>query len=62
MSLLSFNHILNLSLASETRGKTGEVLHILDSGAAINKAFEVLAFHVSIDTSSAYPCLAACVI
>jgi ABC-type transport system involved in Fe-S cluster assembly fused permease/ATPase subunit len=48
MSLLSFNHLLNLSFAWHTRRKTGEVLRILDRGAAINNTFEVLAPYVFI--------------
>ena len=46
MSQLSFDHILNLSFAWHLRRKTGEVLRILDRGAAINKTFEVLAFEL----------------
>jgi ABC-type transport system involved in Fe-S cluster assembly fused permease/ATPase subunit len=38
---MSFDHLLNLSLAFHTRRKTGEVLRILDRGAAINHIFEV---------------------
>jgi ABC-type transport system involved in Fe-S cluster assembly fused permease/ATPase subunit len=41
MSQLSFDHLLNLSLAFHTRRKTGEVLRILDRGAAINHILEV---------------------
>jgi len=41
MSQLSFDHLLNLSFAFHTRRKTGEVLRILDRGAAINHTFEV---------------------
>ena len=44
MSQLSFNHLLNLSFAFHTRRKTGEVLRILDRGAAINHTLEVRAF------------------
>jgi ABC-type transport system involved in Fe-S cluster assembly fused permease/ATPase subunit len=43
MSLLSFNHLLNLSFAWHTQRNTGEVLKILDRGAAINNAFQVRA-------------------
>ncbi|CUA70460.1 ATP-binding cassette sub-family B member 6, mitochondrial [Mus musculus] [Rhizoctonia solani] len=46
MSQLSFDHLLNLSLAWHTRRKTGEVLRILDRGAAINHIFELLIFNV----------------
>lgn len=44
MSQLSFDHLLNLSLAFHTRRKTGEVLRILDRGAAINHILEVCLF------------------
>lgn len=40
MSQLSFDHILNLSYAWHTRRKTGEVLRVLDRGAAINRTLE----------------------
>jgi ABC-type transport system involved in Fe-S cluster assembly fused permease/ATPase subunit len=43
MSLLSFSHLLNLSFAWHTQRNTGEVLKILDRGAAINNAFQVRA-------------------
>ncbi|KAF8606276.1 hypothetical protein BDV93DRAFT_489721 [Ceratobasidium sp. AG-I] len=46
MSQLCFDHILNLSFAWHTRRKTGEVLRILDRGAAINHIFELLLFNV----------------
>lgn len=46
MSHLCFDHLLNLSLAWHTRRKTGEVLRILDRGAAINHIFELLLFNV----------------
>lgn len=36
MSLMAFNHLLNLSMAFHSKRKTGEVLRILDRGAAIN--------------------------
>jgi ABC-type transport system involved in Fe-S cluster assembly fused permease/ATPase subunit len=42
MSQLSFNHLLNLSFAFHTRRKTGEILRVLDRGAAINRSLEVL--------------------
>ena len=41
MSQLSFDHLLQLSFAFHARRKTGEVLRILDRGAAINHTFEV---------------------
>lgn len=41
MSELSFNHLLNLSFAFHTRRKTGEILRVLDRGAAINHTLEV---------------------
>ncbi|KAH8093897.1 hypothetical protein BXZ70DRAFT_948370 [Cristinia sonorae] len=46
MSQLSFNHLLNLSFAWHTRRKTGEVLRILDRGAAINQTFEIVMFNI----------------
>ncbi|PCH43974.1 hypothetical protein WOLCODRAFT_26357 [Wolfiporia cocos MD-104 SS10] len=46
MSQLSFDHLLNLSFAFHLRRKTGEILRILDRGAAINRAFELLLFNV----------------
>ncbi|KAF9264231.1 hypothetical protein L218DRAFT_1029037 [Marasmius fiardii PR-910] len=46
MSLLSFNHLLNLSFAFHTRRKTGEILRVLDRGAAINRTFELLLFNI----------------
>ncbi|ETW80963.1 ABC transporter [Heterobasidion irregulare TC 32-1] len=46
MSQLSFNHLLNLSFAFHTRRKTGEVLRILDRGAAINHTLELILFSV----------------
>ncbi|KAG8936275.1 hypothetical protein FRC02_003211 [Tulasnella sp. 418] len=46
MSQLSFDHLLNLSLAFHTRRKTGEILRILDRGAAINHIFELLLFNI----------------
>lgn len=41
MSQLSFDHLLNLSFAWHTHRKTGEILRVLDRGAAINHTFEV---------------------
>ena len=46
MSQLSFVHILNLSFSWHTRRKTGEILRVLDRGAAINHTFEVGAYMV----------------
>lgn len=46
MSQLSFDHLLNLSFAFHLRRKTGEILRILDRGAAINRAFELILFNV----------------
>ncbi|EMD37782.1 hypothetical protein CERSUDRAFT_136601 [Gelatoporia subvermispora B] len=46
MSQLSFNHLLNLSLAFHTRRKTGEILRILDRGSAINHTLELLLFNI----------------
>lgn len=44
MSQLAFDHLLNLSLSWHVRRKTGEVLRILDRGAAINRTLEVCNF------------------
>jgi ABC-type transport system involved in Fe-S cluster assembly fused permease/ATPase subunit len=41
MSQLSFDHLLNLSFAWHTHRKTGEILRVLDRGAAINHTLEV---------------------
>ncbi|PPQ99711.1 hypothetical protein CVT24_009694 [Panaeolus cyanescens] len=46
MSMLSFNHLLNLSFAWHLRRKTGEVLRVLDRGAAINRTFELILFNI----------------
>ncbi|PFH52007.1 hypothetical protein AMATHDRAFT_57687 [Amanita thiersii Skay4041] len=46
MSQLSFDHLLNLSFAWHTRRKTGEVLRVLDRGAAINHTFELILFNI----------------
>ncbi|KAF8626834.1 hypothetical protein AX15_004665 [Amanita polypyramis BW_CC] len=46
MSQLSFDHLLNLSFAWHTRRKTGEVLRVLDRGAAINRTFELIVFSI----------------
>ncbi|KDN53233.1 hypothetical protein K437DRAFT_230882 [Tilletiaria anomala UBC 951] len=46
MSMMAFEHLLNLSMAFHTKRKTGEVLRILDRGAAINNLFEYLFFQL----------------
>ena len=46
MSMLSFSHLLNLSLSFHTHRKTGEVLRILDRGAAINHTLELILFNI----------------
>ncbi|KXN93407.1 ATP-binding cassette sub-family B member 6, mitochondrial [Leucoagaricus sp. SymC.cos] len=46
MSQLSFDHILNLSFSWHTRRKTGEVLRVLDRGAAINHTLELILFNI----------------
>ncbi|OBZ68102.1 ATP-binding cassette sub-family B member 6, mitochondrial [Grifola frondosa] len=46
MSQLSFDHLLNLSFAFHTHRKTGEVLRILDRGAAINHTLETILFNI----------------
>ena len=45
MSQLAFDHLLNLSFAFHTRRKTGEILRVLDRGAAINRTLEVGAYN-----------------
>lgn len=47
MSQLSFDHLLNLSFAFHMRRNTGELLRILDRGAAINHTFEASRIHIS---------------
>jgi ABC-type transport system involved in Fe-S cluster assembly fused permease/ATPase subunit len=42
MSLMAFNHLLNLSMSYHTRRKTGEVLRVLDRGSAINCEFALI--------------------
>lgn len=54
MSLLSFNHLLHLSFAWHTKRKTGEVLRILDRGAAINNTLRVRASCFSSYTSGTH--------
>ncbi|CAE6340958.1 unnamed protein product [Rhizoctonia solani] len=46
LSQLAFDHLLSLSLAWHTRRKTGEVLSILDRGAAIKRIFELMIFNL----------------
>ncbi|KAF8972932.1 hypothetical protein BDZ97DRAFT_1778410 [Flammula alnicola] len=46
MSQLSFDHLLNLSYAWHTHRKTGEVLRVLDRGAAINHTLELILFSI----------------
>ncbi|KAL0580337.1 ATP-binding cassette-type vacuolar membrane transporter Hmt1 [Marasmius crinis-equi] len=46
MSQLSFNHLLNLSFSFHTRRKTGEILRVLDRGAAINHTLELILFNI----------------
>jgi ATP-binding cassette subfamily B (MDR/TAP) protein 6 len=46
MSQLAFEHVLNLSFAWHTHRKTGEVLRILDRGAAINRTLELILFNI----------------
>lgn len=41
MSQLSFDHLLNLSFSFHMHRKTGELLRVLDRGAAINHTLEV---------------------
>ncbi|KAG8999940.1 hypothetical protein FRB94_005732 [Tulasnella sp. JGI-2019a] len=42
MAQLGFDHLLNLSLAFHTRRNTGEVMQMLNNGAAINNLFQVM--------------------
>ncbi|BGP41694.1 ATP-binding cassette-type vacuolar membrane transporter Hmt1 [Rhodotorula kratochvilovae] len=44
MAMMSFDTLLNLSLAYHTRRKTGELLRILSRSEAINDFFELLIF------------------
>lgn len=44
MSIMAFEHLLNLSMSFHTKKKTGEVLRILDRGSAINNFFQYLLF------------------
>ena len=53
MSQLAFDHLLNLSLSFHVHRKTGEVLRILDRGAAINRTLEVCTLTSAIETPPA---------
>ncbi|KAK0541122.1 ATP-binding cassette-type vacuolar membrane transporter Hmt1 [Tilletia horrida] len=44
MSLMAFEHLLNLSMRFHTKRRTGEILRILDRGASINSFFDMLIF------------------
>ncbi|KAG1727621.1 ABC transporter type 1, transmembrane domain-containing protein [Suillus lakei] len=46
MTMLSFNHVLALSLSWHTKRKTGELLRILDRGSAVNRVGELIGFTV----------------
>ena len=52
MSQLAFDHLLNLSLSFHVRRKTGEVLRILDRGAAINRTLEVPTLMIKLELCS----------
>ncbi|GAA5931007.1 hypothetical protein JCM10213_003968 [Rhodosporidiobolus nylandii] len=45
MQMMSFNHLLHLSLSYHTKRKTGELLRILSRADAINDFFELLLFN-----------------
>lgn len=47
MSMMTFSHLLNLSLSFQVRKKTGEVLRTLDRGSAINSFFQTLLFQLA---------------
>ncbi|KAJ7755708.1 mitochondrial half-size ABC transporter [Mycena maculata] len=47
MSQLAFDHLLNLSFSFHTHRKTGEILRILDRGAAINHTLEHILFTIA---------------
>ncbi|KAG1724265.1 P-loop containing nucleoside triphosphate hydrolase protein [Suillus lakei] len=44
MLMLSFNHVLTLSLSCHTKRKTGELLRILDRGSAVNLIGKIIGF------------------
>ncbi|KAJ7497117.1 mitochondrial half-size ABC transporter [Mycena latifolia] len=46
MSQLAFDHLLQLSFSFHTHRKTGEILRVLDRGAAINHTLEHLLFTI----------------
>lgn len=46
MSQMTFSHLLNLSLAFQTRKKTGEILRVLDRGSSINSFFQIILFQL----------------
>ncbi|KAJ7675100.1 ABC transporter type 1, transmembrane domain-containing protein [Mycena rosella] len=47
MSQLAFDHLLQLSFSFHTHRKTGEILRVLDRGAAINHTFEHILFTIA---------------
>jgi ABC-type transport system involved in Fe-S cluster assembly fused permease/ATPase subunit len=47
MSMMTFSHLLNLSLSFQVKKKTGEVLRTLDRGSAINSFFQTLLFQLA---------------
>ncbi|KAJ7502784.1 hypothetical protein B0H11DRAFT_1986327 [Mycena galericulata] len=47
MSQLAFDHLLNLSFSFHTHRKTGEILRVLDRGAAINHTLEHILFTIA---------------
>ncbi|KAG1719117.1 ABC transporter type 1, transmembrane domain-containing protein [Suillus lakei] len=46
MTLLSFNHVLTLSLSWHTKRKTGELLRILDRRSSVDRVGELIGFTV----------------
>ncbi|KAG1812494.1 uncharacterized protein BJ212DRAFT_452982 [Suillus subaureus] len=62
MLMLSFNHVLTLSLSWHTRCKTGELLRILDRGSAINRIGEPIGFTVIPGFVDVYVALAVFVV
>ncbi|KAJ7647506.1 hypothetical protein FB45DRAFT_1100989 [Roridomyces roridus] len=46
MSQLAFDHLLNLSFNFHTHRKTGEILRVLDRGAAINQTLGTILFTI----------------
>ncbi|KAJ7078899.1 hypothetical protein B0H15DRAFT_859656 [Mycena belliarum] len=47
MSQLAFDHLLQLSFSFHTHRKTGEILRVLDRGAAINHTLEHILFTIA---------------